>query len=118
MIVKWEVSQYSTVARHLQFDRETAAFWWNGQRRTSKISRYLRYFDSEQDALKWVADRKLEEKREKLCRKLYRHGPELLEALKLTSDCLSKCLTGGEVSAAMAGRALQVAGELIESLSE
>ena len=40
-------------------------------------------------------------------------APELLDALKLTSDCLSKCLTGGEVSAALAGRALVQAGEAV-----
>ncbi|WP_236175946.1 hypothetical protein [Pseudomonas pseudonitroreducens] len=40
-------------------------------------------------------------------------APELLAALKLTSDCLAKCLTGGEVSAALAGRALTEASEAV-----
>ena len=38
---------------------------------------------------------------------------ELVSALELVTDCLSKALTGGEVSAAKAGSALVTAAELI-----
>lgn len=37
----------------------------------------------------------------------------LVEALERVTDCLSKALTGGEVRAADAGRALTQAGELL-----
>ncbi|HID7917392.1 TPA: hypothetical protein ACXIEW_002570 [Pseudomonas aeruginosa] len=40
-------------------------------------------------------------------------APELLAALQMTRDCLAKCLTGGEVSAALAGRALTMASEAV-----
>lgn len=38
---------------------------------------------------------------------------ELISALEQVTDCLSKALTGGEVSAARAGAALTVAGDLL-----
>lgn len=38
---------------------------------------------------------------------------ELITALAQVTDCLSKALTGGEVSAARAGAALTVAGDLL-----
>lgn len=41
-------------------------------------------------------------------------APELLEALELVNDCLVKCLTGGEVSAKLAGKAIQQAALVIE----
>lgn len=44
---------------------------------------------------------------------LIAEAPAMLEALQLVTDCLSKCLTGGEVSAALAGRAMVRAGETI-----
>lgn len=37
----------------------------------------------------------------------------LLDALKLVQDCLVKCLTGGEVSAKLAGKAIEQATEAI-----
>lgn len=39
---------------------------------------------------------------------------ELLKALELVNDCLVKCLTGGEVSAKLAGKAIEQAATLIE----
>lgn len=36
-------------------------------------------------------------------------APELLSALQLVQDCLVKCLTGGEVSAKLAGKAIEQA---------
>ena len=41
-------------------------------------------------------------------------APDLLEALELVNDCLVKCLTGGEVSAKLAGKAIQQAALVIE----
>lgn len=40
-------------------------------------------------------------------------APDLLEALQRVADCLSKCLTGGEVSAKLAGNGLVQAAEAI-----
>jgi len=40
-------------------------------------------------------------------------APDLLEALQRVTDCLSKCLTGGEVSAKLAGKSLVQAAEAI-----
>ncbi|BBH46956.1 hypothetical protein [Pseudomonas sp. KU43P] len=42
------------------------------------------------------------------------HQAKLIEALQQVTDCLSKALTGGSVPAAEAGRALVVAGELLQ----
>ena len=42
---------------------------------------------------------------------------ELISALELTTDCLSKALTGGEVSAKRAGKALVTAAELLAKQS-
>lgn len=39
---------------------------------------------------------------------------KLVSALKLTTDCLSKALTGGEVPADQTGQALVAAGELLK----
>jgi hypothetical protein len=41
----------------------------------------------------------------------------LISALELVTDCLSKALTGGEVSAARAGSALTTAAELLAKQS-
>jgi len=43
-------------------------------------------------------------------------SPELLAALKQVNDCLVKCLTGGEVSAKFAGKAIEAAALLIERI--
>ena len=43
-------------------------------------------------------------------------APDLLEALELVQDCLVKCLTGGEVSAKLAGKAIAQAAEVIEKV--
>ncbi|KII36895.1 hypothetical protein [Pseudomonas fluorescens] len=42
---------------------------------------------------------------------------DLISALELVTDCLSKALTGGEVSAARAGSALTTAAELLAKQS-
>lgn len=43
-------------------------------------------------------------------------APDLLAALKQVNDCLVKCLTGGEVSAKLAGKAIENAALLIERI--
>lgn len=40
-------------------------------------------------------------------------APKLLAALEQVNDCLVKCLTGGEVSAKLAGRAIENAAIMI-----
>lgn len=45
--------------------------------------------------------------------KLIAESPAMFEALALVTDSLTKALTGGSVSAREAGRALQLAGEVI-----
>jgi hypothetical protein len=40
-------------------------------------------------------------------------APELLAALEQVNDCLVKCLTGGEVSAKLAGKAIENAAIVI-----
>lgn len=40
-------------------------------------------------------------------------APSLLSALEQVTDCLTKCLTGGEVSAKLAGKALERASKII-----
>lgn len=40
-------------------------------------------------------------------------APRLLAALEAVNDCLAKCLTGGEVSAMRAGKALEEAANVI-----
>ena len=47
------------------------------------------------------------------CQRLLDRIAELETALRLNAHCLGKCLTGGEVSAARAGLALLLAGELL-----
>jgi hypothetical protein len=42
------------------------------------------------------------------------HQAKLIEALQQVTDCLSKTLTGGSVPATEAGRALIVAGDLLQ----
>lgn len=39
--------------------------------------------------------------------RLMSKAPELLSALEQVNDCLVKCLTGGEVSAKLAGKAIE-----------
>jgi len=43
-------------------------------------------------------------------------APDLLIALKQVNDCLVKCLTGGEVSAKLAGKSIEAAALLIERI--
>jgi len=40
-------------------------------------------------------------------------SPELLSALEFTQDCLIKCLTGGEIRAKVAGKAIEQGAQAI-----
>lgn len=92
MIVKWETGNYSSFATRREFDRETAAFWWNGQRRTAKWSRYLHYFDTEEAANAYIAHRAADERRKAVCRNLMPYAPELLEAFREANTALCALL--------------------------
>lgn len=67
MIIKWTVSPYSKPARQ-EYCKETDHFYMHarGRGRDAKDSSYVRYFDSEAEALEYIRQReenKLEQKR-------------------------------------------------------
>lgn len=45
-------------------------------------------------------------------------APELLESVRELNACLVLCLTGGEVSANRAGKAIEMAATLIEDIEK
>ncbi len=90
-IVKWVVSiSWGDKPVEKVYDRETEHFYIRANRqRDSKISRYERFFDTEAEALEFIADRNAKRVRSKEIDQIKRHAVELLEALEriLALDC-------------------------------
>lgn len=114
-IVKWTVSPFGSPPARQEYSHETANFYMHsrGRGRDPKDSNWQRYFDSEAEALEFIRLRNENKAEKKRVDHIKRHAVELLEALELVTDCLQKCLTGGEVSAILAGSALVKSAEII-----
>lgn len=82
-IVKWTVSPYSKPARQ-EYCKETEHFYMHarGRGRDAKDSTYLRYFDSEAEALEYIRQREENKAEQKRVDQIERHAVELLEALE------------------------------------
>lgn len=84
-IVKWAVRNWNDYPEKNEYEKETAHFYCGrsksgSARRDAKISRYERYFDSELEALEFIADRNAGRARSKEIHQIQRHAVELLEA--------------------------------------
>ena len=86
-IVKFSVDPYSKAPARKEYEKETAHYYvWRakdkGFRRDAKQSPYYRYFDTESEALEFIADRNAKLARSKEIDQIKRHAVELLEALE------------------------------------
>lgn len=92
MIIKWAVSSWLSKPEKKEYSRETEHFYIhakNDRGRDAKISRYESYFDSEDDALQFIAEKSAIRARNKEIDQIKRHAVELLEALErlVALDC-------------------------------
>lgn len=81
--VKWTVSPYSKPARQ-EYCKETEHFYMHarGHGRDAKISSYIRYFDSEAEALEYIRQREENKIEQKRVDRIRSAGVELLDALE------------------------------------
>lgn len=88
-IVKWTVSPWSKPSRQ-EYCKETKHFYMHarGRGRDAKDSNYIRYFDSESEALEYIRQREENKAEQKRIEKIQRCGVELLEALELAAGDL------------------------------
>lgn len=88
-IVKFAVSNYASKPARKEYARETDHFYVRAdKRRDAKISSYERYFDTEAEALEFIADRNAKQVHSKEIDQIKRHAVELLEALEECLPCL------------------------------
>ncbi len=81
VITKFVVGNWSDKPNKKEYARETEHFYVRAdKRRDAKISRYERYFDTEVEAIQFIADRESTRKRNKEIDQIKRHAVELLEA--------------------------------------
>lgn len=82
-IVKFVVDNWGDKPKTVEYAKQSTHFYIkaNGGR-DSIISRYYSYFDSEAEALEFIADRNAKRARSKEIDQIKRHAVELLEALE------------------------------------
>lgn len=80
-IIKWTVSPWSKPSRQ-EYCKETKHFYMHarGRGRDAKDSIYIRYFDSEADALEYIRQREENKAEQKRIERIQLCGVELLEA--------------------------------------
>lgn len=90
MIIKWTVSPYSKPERQ-EYCKETEHFYMHarGRGRDAKISSYIRYFDSEAEALEYIRQREENKLEQKRVDRIKSAGVELLEALEAALTILT-----------------------------
>lgn len=83
-IVKWTVSPFDSPPARQEYSHETTNFYMHarGRGRDAKDSSWLRYFDSEQEALDFIRQRNENKAEQKRVDQIKRHAVELLEALE------------------------------------
>lgn len=88
-MVKWTVSPWSEPSRQ-EYSHETEHFYMHarGRGRDQKSSTYLRYFDSEEEALDYIRQREENKADQKRVDQINRCGVELLAALEECLPCL------------------------------
>lgn len=82
-IVKWTVSPWSGPDRQ-DYSHETEHFYMHarGRGRDAKVTSYLIYFDSKEEALEYIRQREENKAEQKRVDQIERHAVELLEALE------------------------------------
>jgi hypothetical protein len=91
-IVKWSVGNFSDKPERREYDKETAHFYiyssgrMNRARRDAKVSLYSKYFDSEADAIAFIANRSAAKIRSRQIDQIRLHAVELLEAAERYLD--------------------------------
>ncbi len=87
-IVKWAVSAYATdKPERKEYEKETAHFYVYRSRnmsvrRDAKQSPYMRYFDTESEAMQFIENRRSGKAEARRIDQIKRHAVELLEALE------------------------------------
>lgn len=102
-IVKWTVSPFDSPPARQEYSHETTNFYMHarGRGRDAKDSSWLRYFDTEQEALDFIRQRNENKAEQKRVDQIKRHAVELLEALEaVTSDLFYQveCKFGAEAA--------------------
>lgn len=85
---KWLVSPWDII-RSVEYSKETEHYYMHarGRGRDAKDSTYYRYFDSEQAAKDFVAERNAKKDEQKRLDQIRSVAPELLEALEGMMKC-------------------------------
>lgn len=83
--IKWTVSPFTSAPSRQEYSHETKNFYMHarGRGRDAKASSWLRYFDSEQEALEYIRQREANKAEQKRTDQINRCGAELLEALAI-----------------------------------
>lgn len=89
---------------------------WNAENDNAQVSTTAPITDKNGKTVALVVSEKWDDSQLEADARLMAASPELLAALKQVNDCLVKCLTGGEVSAKLAGKAIETAALLIERI--
>lgn len=82
---KWKVTRYCERPIEFTFKKETDHFFTNGRVRETKHSLRHKFFDTEQEALGYMAQREANKVEQKRLDHIRLVAPELLEALELWS---------------------------------
>jgi hypothetical protein len=82
---KWTASPFGSKPYRKEYSRETEHFYMHarGRGRDSKVSSYVRYFDTEAEALEHIRQREENKLEQKRVDRIKSAGVELLEALEL-----------------------------------
>lgn len=86
---------------------------WSAENDDASVSSCAPITDSRGATVAMVVSEKWDDAELDANASLIAAAPDLLEALELVQDCLMKCLTGGEVSAFAAGKALEQSALII-----
>lgn len=89
-IVKWTVSPFNSPPSRQEYSHETAKFYMHarGRGRDAKDSSWLRYFDSEAEALEFIRQRNENKVEQKRVDRIKECGLELLASLEECLPCL------------------------------
>ena len=80
---KWFVTRWGNKPESEEFERETGRYYTGDRQRVAKVSSWYDCFDTEQQALDFIAERERKKVDQKALNQIRSVAPELLEALEL-----------------------------------
>lgn len=110
-IIKWTVSPFNSPPSRQEYSHETAKFYMHarGRGRDAKDSSWLRYFDSEAEALEFIRQRNENKVEQKRVDQINRCGVQMLEALEAARDLWGDYLPPGNSNAMRAMKLVNAA---------